>query len=143
MIKKTLSILFISVSVLFISVLLFFIKDLFKKKKKKIPDTVSHEDVEIEKTLVLSTGHITKKEMDLLGADPDHVPKEDRSPYLTDPYEYGVIIHLCDPDEDKDKLTVHTPEFANLIKLARKYDCDNLKLDADGPTYPGLPTYDW
>lgn len=79
--------------------------------------------MEIEKILVLSTGHIPEPTADL----------------PCDYYSHGGYGWLIYARQQ----TPEYPELNILLELARSKDCHWLLLDRDGPIEPQLPTYDW
>ena len=102
------------------------------------PNNIKIGDLEIEKTLVLSTCHIS----------PHHNLDLQEGVYsnlIVRVYSYGFLIHVQD-DRGllKKELKPSIPvELFNLILLARRAGCSWLKLDCDGPKVQGLPKFDW
>lgn len=101
---------------------------------------------EIERNLVVSTGHITKEDDKLL-----RNAVEDPSQCLLTLYghEYGYYIHVGD-DEQIVKGTVnqslkegYSEDFTNLLLCAFKLKAHFLKLDSDGTIYEDLPIHEW
>lgn len=107
-------------------------------------------DLEIAKTLVLSTGHVTEQDMNLF-KDPESYP------YTNYETGYGVMIYLvtdivipveqsvafiCD-GHDTEKLLAFSRDFRRLLKLAQDNDCQWLHLDCDGNIYEELPQHEW
>ncbi len=86
---------------------------------------------EIQRILVLSTGHITSNEMDALHQGPVEGPLKWR-----DPYGVGLVVL-------KTGWVDFGPNVAACLKLARSLGCEKLNFDMDGPTVADLPTFDW
>jgi len=101
---------------------------------------------EIQKTLVVSTAHISSADNTALSVE--GVSKKWDVPVLiVDPFSYGFYIYVnLDKDEPRveDKTDwPYSKALKKLIQLARKLGCPYLKLDRDGETYEGLETFDW
>jgi hypothetical protein len=64
-------------------------------------------------------------------------------------YREGFLVHCSgDPDLLKAYLEtardqLYTENFIRLMRIAHFHGCTQLRLDADGKEYAGLPTYDW
>ena len=90
---------------------------------------------EIDRTLVLSTAHVSKSTM-------DWIPY---SKLVVYPFEYGHIILV--PSAVRLRLInaagYMKAELKPLFSLCRKLKCKWLRLDRDGDTNPNLKTYDW
>lgn len=84
--------------------------------------------------LDLSTGHVTKDEMDAI----DH-SVGDALPVVAT-YKFGAFLHV--PDDDCEDLAPY-PAVRAVVELARSLGVTLVRLDADGPEVPGLKTYDW
>lgn len=91
-------------------------------------------DLEIQRTLVISTAHLTD---------------EDRERFETDDvigvvraFEYGWTVHVPDEDAEQDDESM-SAEFAACLKLARDNKCVWLTFDRDGEAVAGLPTFEW
>lgn len=107
---------------------------------------------EIFKTLVVSTGHMTIDDKDLLeeninrseslgNADPVIV-------YSTGEYGFMVYINLDENEppveEEMDAVGAdYSKAFRKLIGIARDLGCRYLNLDCDGPEYDDLEKFDW
>ena len=93
---------------------------------------------EIEKTLVLSTRHITLKDSRLLGS-------YGLGNTIVDEYPYGWWIHVS--DDRVSRVAVRRDGFSrafrDLIELAHVKRCGRLRLDQDGPVMDGLATFNW
>lgn len=92
---------------------------------------------EIERTLVLSTGHITIHDNNLLKHNSDVMADE-----------FSYTIRLGDPLDFWYTLLEfsnkgYSAALCNLLKLAGKLKCQYLKLDADGPLRDDLPQFKW
>lgn len=99
-------------------------------------------DIEIEKTLVVSTGHITEEDMEKLDGEADDDSHES---LLARVYEEGIIVFVG-TEEDMAKRAEDRGFGEGLQKvlvLARNKGCHYLRLDCDGPILEGYKTYDW
>lgn len=100
---------------------------------------------EIQKVLVLSTGHIPMKDMEALYEDADKVIGIPT--LIVDPFRYGFYIYVnLDENEPKVEDEANWPyseALKKLIKLARSLDCNYLKFDQDGEIYEDLEEFDW
>ena len=102
---------------------------------------VKPTEYEIEKVLVLSTGHITLE-------DSHRLDLEDRANVIVYAYEYGWYIWVGSNETFTDQLLGARAEgfsaaFCNLLTLAHSRGCCYLKLDCDGPLREDLPHFDW
>ena len=86
---------------------------------------------DIEKTLVVSTGNISKATADLLESGK-------LKSLIVDSYMYGWRIYTGTDDAED------IPEdLSALINFAKNLDCKWLKLDQDGSKLDKFPEYDW
>ena len=92
---------------------------------------------EIERTLVLSTCHMTKEDEELLERD-------DLQNVGYDPYEFGYRIYISDDPEYRlaTKLDGFSIAFQDLIELAHAKGCQWLRLDGDGPIMDNLQQFE-
>jgi hypothetical protein len=107
-----------------------------KTKEKKM-------EYEIERNLVVSTGHISQEDDVLLTDEAETNLTPDLVVYK---YEYGYLIYISDPLDELIEGRIkknYTEAFVNLLKLAKEQKCSYLKLDCDGQIYDNLPTFDW
>jgi len=101
------------------------------------------EKPEIEKSLVVSTAHISEQDKDHLETEAETNTAPTLVVYK---YEYGYIIFVGSSIEEiiDDGLTeTYSLALCNLIKLAKDNGCTYLKLDCDGIIYEDLKTFDW
>ena len=93
---------------------------------------------EIERTLVLSTGHITSQDDEML------TKGELPSPSV-DPFSFGYRIYIGTETDPYQECAASglSAALAALMVLAREQRCTWLKLDADGPLRDDLPKFDW
>jgi len=108
-------------------------------------------DLEIEKTLIISTSHITEKDMDkLTSLSPAY-------PYTLLITDYGVMLALpsyvklpprsnsiafiteIDFEEWTDK---YSDAFLEILRIAKEKECLWVNFDCDGSEYD-LPKFDW
>ena len=116
-------------------------------------------DLEFQKVLVVSSGHITQGEMAYLEwlALEFEKTRDDDAGFEVLNYGPGILLYVysesgqANEDEDEDRhLARMFPEWERvgasvktLYALARKHDCTYLKLDRDGPEIKGLELFDW
>jgi len=98
-------------------------------------------EYEIEKVLVLSTGHVTLE-------DSHRLDLKDRANVIVHDYEHGWYIWVGSDEPFSDQLLRARAEgysaaFCNLMTLAHSLGCSYLKLDCDGPLREDLPKFDW
>lgn len=108
-------------------------------------------ELEIEKTLVASTGHVLQEDMTLLEI-------ENSYPYTVFNNEYGAMIYIVKdmyiPVEHSEEFITEgghdialilkfSKDFRRLLKIARDNDCTWLRLDSDGSEIEGLPIHEW
>jgi len=107
-------------------------------------------ELEIEKSLVVSTAHVLQQDMELL-------EQENSYPYTVHNTEYGAMLYItkdmvipveqsvefiCD-GHDIEKLVAFSRDFRRLLKLAKDNDCTWLRLDCDGSEIEGLTVHEW
>lgn len=107
------------------------------KKSKPKPITGPWE---FEKSLVVSTAHITNHDDILLCRSASK---------CWDTYDYGYRIPLCkdagevmEQDLEFEKLGFSSA-FLFLLSHARRLECDGLKIDQSGPVYDKLIQFNW
>ena len=99
-------------------------------------------EFEIERVLVISTGHVSHPEFLAMTAD-------DELPYRVLDHEYGVLLILIDYDdmgefmEADSYMRTHFPHLLQVINFARERGCKYINFDQDGIQYKELPIYDW
>lgn len=90
--------------------------------------------LEIRKTLVCSTAHVTGKTAAMLNSTPLH-----KWPVCGGPYsDWGWMIYAHD-DDSEDKIP---PELFAVLQFARANGCDNVLFDCDAGVIADLPEYD-
>ena len=95
---------------------------------------------EIYKTLVVSTGHIQKKDYDLL------MEGSVNPAVVFYSYEYGWNVHVPEDVEERKNQIIKdgwSKDFLNLMFTAKEHGCAYLSLDCDGNLYDELPQFDW
>lgn len=85
--------------------------------------------LEIEKTLVVSTAHLTKEEADILWNSEN---------YIVVSTEYYVIIDIA-----LFTWLVVSDHLQAIQALAKENGCQYVKFDRDGNTLDGYKTFDW
>lgn len=108
----------------------------------------------IERTLTLSTAHISSKTNDIL-------QELKPSDFLQDAFDddknklpfrfianhhYGYIIFLSDynkEDESIKRVLLKVPDLNPMIAFAVSKDCTMINLDRDAEVIPDLPTFEW
>lgn len=99
---------------------------------------------------MFSTGHITKKDEELLTSDAeakrdDHVKQE----LLVYNYPEGFFVYCASDDdsfaEDAESALAfgYSQDLINLMRIAKENNCKFLHLDADGPLHTTLPHHEW
>jgi hypothetical protein len=98
--------------------------------------------LEIQKTLVISTGHITEKDNELLGIF-CRTPDEDL-PLIVDDVDQGWKIHTDIIEINiLDIRGTFSNGFLNCLLLGYLNNCQWVNIDSDGPIYDFLQTYKW
>jgi len=104
------------------------------------PQPASAWQLEVRRTLVLSTRHIrASTNTRLLEA----CIGECGLPYIGQ-HDYGFYLWV---PQDEESLAEHcgqdTGDVADLLRFAFRHGFHEIKLDRDGPALSDLPTYDW
>ena len=90
--------------------------------------------LEIEKTLVCSTGHLS---------DSDNQALFDQATtlvvYEMAEYGYMVLARLFDAGEER----CHSDSLEKLLEFARTQGCDWIRFDRDADHIEGFTIYDW
>jgi hypothetical protein len=97
-------------------------------------------EIEIERALVASTGHICEETSEWLVRQVEGeatLPGDQYWP-VSD-HAFGWYVRL---GEKQDWHSVPS-DLQRLLAFADKYDCRLINLDCDGPEYEELPKYDW
>ena len=101
---------------------------------------------EIQKVLVVSTGHITADDNNSLLHYP-YNPQDLSHSLIVDSFEYGYNIYVnLDKNEPKIEDSPdwnYSDALKKLMQLARSLGCTYLKLDRDGETYDDLESFEW
>lgn len=100
------------------------------------------ENWEFEKTMVVSTCHMTRND-DCLLADAGRV-------CLCNSYEGGYLIHIpVEGEHIEDSLVSHVMKqglshsLALVMAKAQSLGCQWVKVDRDGPKYKCFTEYEW
>lgn len=97
--------------------------------------------LEIHKTLVLSTAHMTEADSQLL----PYADEYGLVVYEMD--EYGWMVYVNDEylqaASPPEALSDFSDGFMKAIKLAQDNECEWLRFDRDANTVDGLPEYEW
>lgn len=104
------------------------------------------DNFEIEKTLVVSTGHITYEDSLRLAYDANNRGEE--YSLIVNESLYAWDVHLdqdseCIEHEDKNIRNNYSGAFANVIQKARELGCHWVKFDQDGSEYECFEKFDW
>jgi hypothetical protein len=98
--------------------------------------------LEIQKTLVISTGHITKEDDRLL-----HVhcnTPNGNLPLIVDEDIHGWKVHTDILETNlEDMRGQFSIDFLNCLMLAYLNDCQWINFDGDGPIYETLQIHEW
>jgi hypothetical protein len=94
-------------------------------------------EYEIQNTLIVSTSHIPQEEAEWLG-----------NSYYPAAFwafkDYGWIFWIPSEMETFEIVLGRFPHNVQmLMQLAMSLDCEFLRIDADGPVYKNLPTWEW
>ncbi len=91
-------------------------------------------ELEINKELVLSTGHM----------DPALADDIDNgfSRRFMERVEHGYMVYAA-PHESPLQVGDYPPDLRPVIRLARIHGCKWVRFDEDGPQVEGLRTWDW
>ena len=94
-------------------------------------------DLEIEKSLVISTAHITDHDIDRL--------TEKQNAVVTHPYEYGWYVWTGGLETEEvcweAKQHGFSEAFTGLLRLASENECSFVKIDRDGPVIDELENF--
>lgn len=123
-----------------------------------VPTVDPDEGLEIQRTLLVSTSHLPPLHRDWLDSQdrtstklPSMSLPSARNP---NKYEFHVCLivdpignygwRICVTEARTMFESQVTPEdpLLNLLRLAEAHHCDWLAIDRDGPTIPGLPTFE-
>ena len=106
--------------------------------------------LEIYRTLVLSTGHVSAETARILNNDKprkDGLGKCQIDGHVADWGEYGWVVYCGGntvPQVDNDTELMLLPEdLHRCLMFARDHDCQFVRFDCDGPLVDGLPEFDW
>ena len=94
----------------------------------------SEFEFEINKELVLSSGHLSLEEFNAAS----------KGTYA-DIYKYGIriyVLHVVDAYE-YDTDVCELPILKRLVELAQEHDCKWLVFDEDGNQHKSLPYFEW
>jgi hypothetical protein len=97
-------------------------------------------ELEIDKILTLSTGHVTNKDAVLLEEDKGTVAYKD---------DYGFILYILEGNDGLNStMDIYQAEGFSMameacILFAHGKGCKFLRLDSDGPTVDFLPNFNW
>lgn len=96
-------------------------------------------ELEIQKTLILSTGHITLEDSLKLGRGSTAIICD------TGAYNWSVYVGMDDIEERYSSVEDEgfSAAFISAMKLAHANDCVWVKFDQDGPYVEQLATFDW
>jgi hypothetical protein len=104
--------------------------------------------LEIEKTLVISTSHISENDYREVNkqAEGDNT-KAMKYPYLmVENHSFGFVIILGDANDIPETIRLvredFSDAFANILSLASSLEVDNVRFDHDGQEYDFLPTFE-
>lgn len=120
---------------------------------------ITAQDVEIQKTLCLSTAHVSPEDIRLIeesvaesesrGTPCPGVLVVQNDDYCCTIYiNFDLYVGETESEtEDEYRQNVldggFSSEFFDLMRLASRLECDYLKLDADGDMVDDLRTFDW
>jgi len=99
--------------------------------------------MEIERSLVVSTAHISADDNEKLANEAEMNTTPSLVVYT---YQYGFLIYTGSPiDEliDENVQIRYSEALSNLLRLAKRENCQYLKIDCDAQIYPDLEVFDW
>jgi len=108
-------------------------------------DNLTTKNPEVFKVFDASTGHITKKDDELLKAQ----VKDSFHPLIIYPYDCGCFVYVLygpkDLQEHMDSMKEYgfSHDFITLFAIAAFSGSKFLCLDCDGPTYSDIPFFKW
>ena len=91
---------------------------------------------EIEKTVVLSTAHVKEETKEWLSQE------EEALPLVVVPRKYGWFIHVPQEEAEEEYEGLIPKDLLSCILFARKYHCQWILLDSDGPVEEDIPSYE-
>ncbi len=98
--------------------------------------------MQIEKMIVISTGHLTEKVAEILDEAAMDAPpycELEWAPAFT--RDHGWLFHV---PKLEDMLETDPPEcLRNIFAFARAAGCDWVMLDSDGERVEGMPWHEW
>lgn len=105
--------------------------------------TTLKKNFKVFTVLDISTGHISKKDDDLL-------ERSDNNPCPVVGYQTGYGIMVLVPDAIElpnvtNRLKRHkfSEQFIKILKFAQQRGCAYVNFDRDGPQYDDLKIYNW
>lgn len=90
----------------------------------------------IAKVLTLSTAHVTETTAKKLAR---YAETDSEMPVAYDLETYGWLVYTGDMSNE----TTWPDDLRTIVAFARNHSCLWIKLDRDGETVDGLPTYEW
>ena len=113
-------------------------------------------DLEFQKILVVSSGHIPRAQallLELMALDFSQAKEDEKGMEVLN-YGEGLLLYVYPPnstEEVTEKFMLETfPEWKDLgaevrtlYALAQKHECTYLKLDRDGPEIEGMELLEW
>ena len=112
-------------------------------------------DLEFQKILVVSTGHIPRSQallLESMASDFSQAKEDERGMEILE-YMEGLLLYVYKPEKEENvnewlDLMFHEwkgvgAEVRKLYELASKNECDYLKLDRDGPEIEGMELFEW
>lgn len=129
---------FVFVLLITIAMVIFYINFVEKRNKRKEPIS----KYEVEKILVLSTGHLSLNEF-------NEMQINDEMPFRVIKHEYGAIVIMYDFNETlefedaKGFMLGRFPKLWRVLMFAKGMGCRYVNFDQDGNLYPNLPSYEW
>ena len=98
--------------------------------------------LEIEKILVLSTGHISLEDNERLTVTTRGCGKESFTVHTHD-NGFRVQVNLFFSEDLEQMYAGFSSGFVKCMMLAFINDCEWINFDSDGPTFDFLHTYNW
>jgi hypothetical protein len=104
-------------------------------------DMVQPSNLEVEKSLVVSTGHITEADAKAL----ERAAKNPERDLLVNAEDEWIMVHLDTMRQDDADLDNLSRAFHKMVKFGanRSEGFAYIKFDADGPVLEGFRVFDW
>lgn len=100
-------------------------------------------ELEIHKTLVLSTAHMTREDSELLAEAQHDVELAGMTPVTYEMDEYGWMVYVSSESLISSSLSQFSEGFRDAVEMAQAHGCLWVRFDRDANVVGELKTYDW